>query len=403
MNDRFTAYKDFPYPITVNKRKKEEHPPISIVENLKNKNFSLPSIFGPGFPYYKLFQAEDQRYNIYYLNQDWRYVYFLPSPIDIRFISKIDHKLYWIPFNTFIPVNTIDYIILSMDQPGGVWNWDAYFQYYLLNEIQAFNPIHFHSYTNKWNLVNTGGDRGLVSLSPVVSPLKLNILCAEPNITIEIRIYPFKDDVYFTVLPVAALGSDPFNKEYKLPPSFKVVVIFRNETAADAWVYYNATGIYEWLLQELWFEICDCDSLNNWIGTALSLDSTDKKQGLFSIKDDVATPALETAYDTNYNPIGTWDLSKQKYLRFWLKSDKANTNFASCHIYIYDTQGHWNRWNLVFAANTWVAIDKPLQSPDNVSGITDLSKINIIWVRFRTLDPPGTAFYKKIDFIRTMN
>lgn len=413
--ERLTAHKGFPYFITrkrVVEEGEQEYPGVGIIENLKGKNFQGVSMFGTGFPYYKLFLAEDHKYNIFLLKQNWKYVYFFPSPIEMRFISKVNHRLYWIPFNTFIPVASIDYIILSVPvQLVGVWDWDAYFELYYSNETQKINLIHTHA--GKGVLIAlAGGERGLVSLSPIVNPLKLNVFCAEPLATIEIRTYPFKDNFYFTVLSATALGEDaPFNQEYDLPPSFKTIIVFKNLGLADVWVYYNVTGIFEWLLQELWLDISRCDSTDDWIGTGagavLTLDSEDKKQGLFSLVNTVTNGEALTEYLTTYTvpagpPPGVLDLSRQKYLRFWLKCSKTNTFFTWRKIFLYDDIDNWYSWDLPLTTE-WSEIEKLINSPNEQSAVPpDLSRIKKFVINLK-IGGSIISYVKKLDFIRTMN
>lgn len=150
--------------------------------------------------------------------------------------------------------------------------------------------------------------------------------------------------------------------------------------------------------------ISRCEVATDWTGTALSIDGADFKEGAGSLNDAVAAPVIATTYNTIYNPAGTWDWSSKRNILFWLKSDRAYSDYASAALRIYDTLGNWREWSLFFSANTWIAIMKPLLTGDNESVTPpDLTLINYVQIHFRTvLDAVLgiVAFYKRIDDLR---
>lgn len=164
---------------------------------------------------------------------------------------------------------------------------------------------------------------------------------------------------------------------------------------------------FELFVDPYWVNICDgfsfllspCDATTGWTGTSLSIDTSDKKEGMGSLKDTIAAPVINTVYNTIYNPAGSWDLSSKKHLLFWLKSDRPSTAFTYERVNIYDTSGNWRYWNLTFSAGEWTAFKLLLSTGDVESGTPpDLALINGINIYFKAADT--TSFYKKIDYLR---
>jgi len=145
-------------------------------------------------------------------------------------------------------------------------------------------------------------------------------------------------------------------------------------------------------------QISDCDATAGWAGTALTTDTADKKEGTGSLVDTVATPTDTTWYHTDYDPTGTWDLSGKKHMLFWLKSDRASTDFTFARVFIYEGV-NWRRWDLTFSAGVWTQMKELLSTGDAESGTPpDITSIDYVRVSFHTADT--TAFYKKIDDLR---
>jgi len=141
--------------------------------------------------------------------------------------------------------------------------------------------------------------------------------------------------------------------------------------------------------------ISTCDATADWTGTALTTDTTDKKEGTGSLVDTVASPVATTLYPTQYDPTGTWDLSGNNYILCWLESDRPSTAFTYVRLYIYEGD-NYRYWDLVFSADTWTQIKELLSTGDGQSGTEpDLSLINQVKVIFQATDT--TAFYKKVD------
>ena len=146
--------------------------------------------------------------------------------------------------------------------------------------------------------------------------------------------------------------------------------------------------------------ISTCDADDDWAGTDLSIDTDDKKEGVGSLKDTVASPTINSLYATVYNPTGTWDWSAKKHILFWLKSDRASTDFVNAWLMIYEGD-NYRYWDLTFSAGEWTGIKCLLSTGDGESGTPpDLALVNYIAVRFKAADE--VAFYKKIDHARVI-
>lgn len=149
-------------------------------------------------------------------------------------------------------------------------------------------------------------------------------------------------------------------------------------------------------------QINTCDATTDWTASAggvLSIDTVDKKEGVGSLKNNVAAPTATTVYYTEYNPTGSWDWSAKKHILFWLKCNRANTAFTFARVYIYDTSSNWRSWNLTFSAGEWTPVKKLLSTGDGQSGTPpNLALIERVQVRFQAADT--TPFYKKIDDLR---
>ncbi|MCK4793582.1 MAG: LamG domain-containing protein [Desulfobacteraceae bacterium] len=146
-----------------------------------------------------------------------------------------------------------------------------------------------------------------------------------------------------------------------------------------------------------------CDAMTDWTtqNGSLSIDATDKKEGMGSLKDNVASPAAGSLYYTGYDPAGAWDWSAKKYILFWFKCDRASTAFdpLDCRLILRDTSNNWRVWDLTFSAGEWTAFKFLLSTGDNESGTPpDLASVDTVRVRLKTIDT--TPFYKKIDDLR---
>jgi|GEM_PF-6070409 len=143
--------------------------------------------------------------------------------------------------------------------------------------------------------------------------------------------------------------------------------------------------------------ITTCDSIDDWNGTSLSTDTSDKKEGTASLVDNVSSPTAGETYTTSYNPSGSWNLGTRN-LDFWFKSDKADTAFTSARVYIYDTSGNWRYHDLTFSANTWKRFNLGITS-GGTSSATPPSASAIDKVEWQFNAKDTTAFYKKIDIV----
>jgi len=155
-----------------------------------------------------------------------------------------------------------------------------------------------------------------------------------------------------------------------------------------------------WINVSDWFSyiLSACDATTDWTGTALSIDNADYKEGSGSLKDTDAAPAPAGWYVTTYNPAGTWDLTNNTHVLFWLKCDRPNTAFTVARFRIQEG-ANWREWNLTFAAGEWTAVKELLSTGDAESGAPpDLALITSIAIQFQAAD--GIPFYKKIDHVR---
>ena len=179
-------------------------------------------------------------------------------------------------------------------------------------------------------------------------------------------------------------------------------------TARDrAWAIYDAIfrnhgyGSANWELPTVPSDsISACDVIDgDWTATAggiLSIDAGDKMEGTGSLKNTIAAPGAGTTYYANYT--GTWNWSTKKHILLWLKSDRANTDFALAALVVYDGT-NYIYWNLTFLAGEWTAIKSLLSTPDfETPTPPDLSTVSKVGVSFKAADE--TAFYKKIDDVR---
>lgn len=145
--------------------------------------------------------------------------------------------------------------------------------------------------------------------------------------------------------------------------------------------------------------ISACDSTDDWSGTDLSIDTTDKMEGTGSLKDTVADPSNTTTYTTTYT--GTWNWLTKKHILFWLKSNLIDTAFTTPRLYIYEG-AKYRYWDLTFLAGKWTSIKKLLLSGDGDGGTSpSLASIDSIRVSFTTKNT--TTFYKKIDNVWVSN
>jgi len=141
--------------------------------------------------------------------------------------------------------------------------------------------------------------------------------------------------------------------------------------------------------------ISNCDADDDWTGTALTNDTTDKMEGTGCLVDTIAVPVATTEYNTIYNPTGTWDWSGNNYILFWLKCDRANTAFTFARLIIYEGS-NYRYWDLTFSAGEWTAFKFLLSTGDGESGTSpNFALTNKVWLNFQAADT--TAFYKKID------
>ena len=134
---------------------------------------------------------------------------------------------------------------------------------------------------------------------------------------------------------------------------FDYLVVFTDPAVGEYWKrpYFRSYieddalfTIYEYVM-EAPLEITGCELTDGWTVTrgriTFSLDFTDKKEGLYSIKvEGITNERGQTRI--SYNADGTWDLSKSTF-DFWFKLDTAtNPNYLS--IILTDNAGNYRYW-----------------------------------------------------------
>jgi len=150
-------------------------------------------------------------------------------------------------------------------------------------------------------------------------------------------------------------------------------------------------------------EMTNCDSLTDWSGSdgvALSIDTTDKKEGTGCVKGDVSMPVIGTTYRLIFNPASPMDLG-DRALTFWFKCDRDFTAFGANFIYIYDTNGNWRRYGagfFAFSPNSWVKHSRLIASYGETSATPpDIHSIDRIEWQLTAADT--IAFTMKVDYV----
>src|SRR5579875_240019 len=134
---------------------------------------------------------------------------------------------------------------------------------------------------------------------------------------------------------------------------------------------------------------------------SLSIDNTNYKEGLGSLKGSKSSPSASTEYGLGYD-FGSsgMDISSYDRLRMWYRCDHASLGYYQ--LVIRDINGHirWWQFNLQ-AANTWMNIEVALGSYAGQSGTApDLTKIRYIGADVQTGSSPPTSVNVWIDDIR---
>lgn len=99
--------------------------------------------------------------------------------------------------------------------------------------------------------------------------------------------------------------------------------------------------------------IHNCDSLTDWSGTNLSLQTFGQKEGTACIRDEISSPTVGTEYKIIYNPSTAKDWHDRHNITFWLKVNRPSSAFSHARVYLIDTHGNYRYWNLTFNANEW--------------------------------------------------
>jgi len=168
----------------------------------------------------------------------------------------------------------------------------------------------------------------------------------------------------------------------------------------DTDIIVSKTNIWETPSSALLIQISACDVTTDWSSFfgSLSIDTADKKEGIGSLKNTVATPVDYTFYDITYDPAGTWDLFAKKHILFELKCDRVDTDFLVAYVCFYDALGKYVGWDITFPAGEWKAFKLLISS--GLGNEPDLASLTKFEVAFMTVDT--IPFYVKIDNLRVI-
>ncbi|MHA1280755.1 MAG: LamG domain-containing protein, partial [Candidatus Helarchaeota archaeon] len=141
----------------------------------------------------------------------------------------------------------------------------------------------------------------------------------------------------------------------------------------------------------------NCDAVGSWIGTEVSVDTEDYKEGSGSIKDVVTTPQNDIDYDLYWN--SNWNIAwwGKRKIQFWYKNSRPSSAFASVRFYLIDDEGDYRYWNLSFNADEWKHFTIDRNNPDGSSGTLNLASVKP-YIRIHTSDTTGWTAH--IDYLR---
>ena len=159
--------------------------------------------------------------------------------------------------------------------------------------------------------------------------------------------------------------------------------------------------------------ISNCESLDNWSGDDLSLNSTNKAEGNYSIIDTIHAPT-DKYYNITYNPSEVINLTDTDAIGFYIKTNISfKDDFKSKRLYVYDTNGNYGYWELdynhwfsgiwfpVFDNGYWYRQEYGYTYYSGTSGANpDLSKIDKIVFAFEPNTTRVTSdFYVGLDWV----
>jgi len=170
-------------------------------------------------------------------------------------------------------------------------------------------------------------------------------------------------------------------------------------TATGSGYYYGATTV-----------INTADSATGWDSAAwddtftVALDTTKRMEGTGSIKGTEAATILNQKCMLRYQPTPALDLSAKKIIRFWFRSDKANTIWTAAFLLLNSSATDFKGWTLgTWSANTWTlkTIDTS-GAAGETGGTLDFAAVTMIGLRF-TNDGTSEAVIVWVDYVLALS
>lgn len=184
---------------------------------------------------------------------------------------------------------------------------------------------------------------------------------------------------------------------------FDYLIVFTNPVIGEHW---KRPYLYPYVVEGSLFTIYELvdnfnisESTDGWYDTAgdiiFSLDSTDKKDGLYSIKLEGMTNEYN---QTRININGIWNLYEKDYLNFWFKLDNA-TNQYYFSIVLTDNVGNYRYWNNDMQvlndwdSNIWQYIQITLHDYKGQKGTFNIEQVNRISIYVYAASNTSIAYH----------
>jgi len=242
--------------------------------------------------------------------------------------------------------------------------------------------------------------------SVIITNVRPHILSYYTNCSFDIESVDWKIDRQGVGTIITPVSQTEFS-ELIDAKKFDYLVVFSESVAGEFWrrpyfmPYVDNDAlftIYEPVV-EAPLEITGCESTDSWTvirgDIDFSLDSTDKKEGLYSIKvEGITNEGGQTRI--SYNAVGTWNLSKNTF-EFWFKLDNA-TNPKYFSVILSDNTGNYRYWinsTQVFKdwdSGDWQNLQMPLNNYKGQEDKFDLEQVNRIDI-YVYADPNITITY----------
>jgi hypothetical protein len=196
---------------------------------------------------------------------------------------------------------------------------------------------------------------------------------------------------------------------------FDYLVVFSEPVAGEFWRRsYYLPYVDEDVLFTIYapiveppFNVTGCESTDDWTVThgsiTFSIDASDTKEGLYSVKAEGMTHQDTGRTRIFYNPAGTWDFSKVDLLNFWFKLDTA-TNPQYFSVILTDEAGNYRYWlnnTQVFqnwSSGDWQNLEMALDNYEGQEGQFDIEQVTDI--AFYVYAAPNTAITYHLDYIQ---